>query len=145
VEGDPIGLGGGVNAYTYVNGNSIKWIDILGLHAPGGPWHPPDGVSTGCTVFDDCSMLSNKMRLLKKMIASHIVWDITNATNRHAVEIADLENTYNKCVALHQKKCTDSSSSCGGECKQVIEVIGDAAGKILFFIITICTLGTATA
>jgi len=33
VEGDPIGLGGGVNGYVYVDGKPIGFIDILGLIA----------------------------------------------------------------------------------------------------------------
>jgi RHS repeat-associated protein len=31
VESDPIGLGGGVNTYTYVGGNAVAYVDRIGL------------------------------------------------------------------------------------------------------------------
>ncbi len=106
---DPILFSGGdTDLYGYVLNNPINLIDSLGLqHSPGGPWHPPDGVSTGCRETDSCSELSNKMRLLKKMIAKHIEWDYERGTTIHADDIAQLRNAYQKCVSIYLKKCAN--------------------------------------
>jgi RHS repeat-associated protein len=50
VESDPIGLGGGVNTYSYVNGSPLRLVDLLGLAACGG-------------IDDQCAALRRKIAL----------------------------------------------------------------------------------
>ena len=61
VTADPIGLGGGLNTYTYVTNNSLRYVDPLGLASCEGRWRmarwtrDPFSVFTGvCTCYWSC-------------------------------------------------------------------------------------------
>ena len=105
-EVDPIGMRGGINLYSYVQGNPLRYVDPLGL-AEEGPWHPPTGEAPGCKGNDDCPILRAKRATLLLMLASHITWDEKNG-NRHGKEIEDLRNAVAKCNKfISRKKCDD--------------------------------------
>jgi RHS repeat-associated protein len=108
ISEDPIRFDGGANFYAYVENDPTVLVDPLGLqHTPGGPWHPPDGIQFSCDWGDDCSTLSWKIDIFKRIIASHTAWDAVNKTNRHAGEIADFKRGLANCIEIHQAKCTN--------------------------------------
>jgi RHS repeat-associated protein len=108
---DPLGFMGGPNFYDYVNNEPTSFTDPLGLSGsrPGGPYHPPSGVTTRCNEGDSCERMKGKMWVLGRMISSHVGWDIVmpppRGGGRHGEEIANLWIQLAQCQALYQKKC----------------------------------------
>ncbi len=109
-ESDPIGLRGGINMFGYVDGNPENSHDSLGLSGsrPGGPYHPPNNVSTKCRPGDSCTKIIGKLWVLATMITSHTLWDRRAGSARHATEIADLWTQYAKCLSMAYDKCGDA-------------------------------------
>lgn len=153
---DPVGIPlQDLNTYIYVSNAPNGKYDPFGLfeHRQGGPWHPPDGISVGCTSLDDCSVLSKKMSLLKKMINSHIQWDQEHAIDRHANDIQELQNAYNNCLAIHQRKCVDQPPECSQpqeceeDCKKTVMVVATTvvvggAVYVVYYVVKICIFTT---
>ena len=85
---------------------------VVAGHAPGGPYHPPEGTQLRCSPLDSCSELSLKINYLQHTIELHIAWDAANPDpaypgGRHATEIAELTNAVNNCKAIYTTKCTN--------------------------------------
>jgi hypothetical protein len=83
----------------------------LARQTSGGPYHPPEGVSIGCTAADDCSTLSTKINYLKHTIASHQTWDAQHPdpaypNGRHWTEIQDLLRALENCKRLANTNCS---------------------------------------
>jgi hypothetical protein len=81
-------------------------------HAPGGPYHPPEGTELSCTMADSCSQLSLKINYLTHTIESHQAWDAANPDpaypgGRHAMEITELTTAVNNCKDIYTTKCTN--------------------------------------
>ena len=147
---DPIGFKGGFNLFLYALNNPTIYLDNLGLeHKPGGPYHPPDGVSIGCKRTDSCTELSKKMNYLKHTIDSHINWDKDHDTDRHSQDINELQNAYNTCVAIHQDKCSNKQKEKECECeKTATKVVATTAVVgttviVIYKLVKICILTAA--
>lgn len=141
-----------VSLVCFVSNNPLNVHDFLGLasdaHEPGGPWHPPVGVSTKCTQSDSCQSIFRKMSLLSEMIVSHQGW-ICQAppfkqTPGHQEELDNYWRAYANCGSLwylkqcpgtpplldgspHRNSCKTTSICEDGRCKQVVVVAGKTA------------------
>lgn len=77
----------------------------------GGPYHPPKGLSTSCSMTDTCSSLSLKINYLRHTIKRHEEWDRDNPRpgyprGRHYDEIQDLRRALVNCLQIAKTKCT---------------------------------------
>jgi RHS repeat-associated protein len=107
---DPLRSPGDINLYRYAEDDPTDLIDPSGLqHMPGGPKHPPAGWKYRCKPSDNCATLSWKIAVFKGVIASHILWDTLNKTNRHvgSQEFQDFQRGLARCIRYHQEKCTN--------------------------------------
>jgi RHS repeat-associated protein len=136
---DPLRFEAGANLYRYVENDPVNYVDPEGLSGsrPGSPYHPPEGVATGCTRNDSCAVLIGKMWLLKRMIDSHTGWDRVMSRprggNRHAQEIAELWSAYARCQAIYQAKCVSQPPRTCTRCQQAAQVAaGIGTGYIIY-------------
>jgi len=115
ISEDPIGSGGGINAYAYVGNDPTILVDPFGLDK--GPWHPPKGVHTKCLPTDLCPIIEQKMWLLARMFDSHDGWDshlpAPRGGDRHSRplpgnpmgDIGQIYKQWEECHDLYEEKC----------------------------------------
>jgi hypothetical protein len=87
-------------------------MPTLQRQAQGGPYHPPEGFPTSCSMSDSCAALSLKVNYLAHTIFRHRQWDIANPRpgyphGRHHEEIQDLQRALENCKQIHNTKCTN--------------------------------------
>ena len=91
--------------YAYVDSNPLGYVDPLGLHKEGGPWHPDRPFR--CTPADTCPQLRTKISLISHAIASHRRWDLVRGVNRHEQDIQELIQAIERCKGIYDSKCKE--------------------------------------
>ncbi|MBL8066728.1 MAG: RHS repeat-associated core domain-containing protein, partial [Chthonomonadaceae bacterium] len=142
---DPIGYAGGVNVYGYCGSGPVGRVDPSGLNwIPPGyvpldgklvplPWHPPSGVQIRWSPLDDCEATMAKLRIVEKMINTHMQWDwnvpAPRGGGRHKGEIAELWKVWGDLQNWASVVCHETPCFTSGNVEPVISSgAGDRSG-----------------
>ncbi len=123
---DPIGFGGGVNIYSYVENNPVNGLDCSGLAYKGGGHEPdyshPCGDIPSCKSTDNCDVIALKMFCLRLLVFRHLF--NSDGTGRgldgsHDQDIGDRMRQLENCARVWdrmecpgEKPPTDKPETC---------------------------------
>ncbi len=107
LSADPIGFGGGVNFYAYVENNPVNYIDALGLEA----WYHGLGNPQKCKSGDECPELKWKRNLNALILSARLLERYYRKKKGlpidtgHDMQISNLFKSIADCEYLIRIKC----------------------------------------
>jgi len=126
VESDPIGLGGGMNTYAYVESNPIVYYDPLGLKMAG----TCDAILVTLNI--------ERQRQIDSATDQHNK-SIERLQNQRFLDEQKCSNSWNNCMSNKSKQCPPPSqakcqskfSGCMERAKKIANTMWDSADEIL--------------